>query len=177
MWFTQKDFQRKKKMQKWDKDLTICFVQCWLFAYLCGYSGLHGCKETCSTLRICMGMDVCLGVYSCTLSRESFNVTKSSSVCPVLLPNLKVTPLSRILFLYGVIASSQVYVPYIFLFHICDCWISFLWQEGGAKYYIQHGQQTHQHQSHTNVHLSSVFVCVCVFVFVCACVCVVGEAV
>ena len=26
---------------------------------------LHKCKETCSTFRICMGMGVCFGVYSC----------------------------------------------------------------------------------------------------------------
>ena len=69
MWFNQKDFLRRLKLQKWDKDLTIFM---W-----------PNVKKCVPHLRICMGMDVFLGVYSCTPpSRESFNVTKSSSVWP-----------------------------------------------------------------------------------------------
>ena len=32
---------------------------------------LHKCKETCSTFRICMGMGVCFGVYSCKCTTQT----------------------------------------------------------------------------------------------------------
>ena len=61
--------EEKEVVQKWDKDLSIFILQCWLFAYLCGYSGFHiNVKKCVAVRRICMGMDVWLGVYSCTVA-------------------------------------------------------------------------------------------------------------
>ena len=64
IWFDQKDFQRRMKLQRWEEAGFLHF-------YGDTEVGLHKCKETCLRFRICMGIDVYLGVHSRTLSRGS----------------------------------------------------------------------------------------------------------
>ena len=142
-------------------DLTIFIAQRWLFAYLCGYSGLHGGKETCSTLRICMGMDVCFGVYSCTLTLQGVVQCYKVFICsPGVTPKLKsYTTVYDSFLARGHRIFIGAFVPFSLL--VPHWWLlRFLFVARWRANDCTH-QQPHHHQSLT-LQMPTVRVCVCV---------------